>query len=172
LISIADGVGIELRVLRAVEAANERQKQVLVEKVVARFGQDLTDREFAVWGLSFKPNTDDMREAPSRVLITELARRGARLRAYDPVAMPAAQRALAGIAGLSFVDSPAAALANADALLIITEWKEFKSPDFDTIKGSLKQPVIIDGRNLYEPQLMRALGIEYHGVGRSSAAAQ
>ena len=169
LISTADGAGIELRVLRAVEAANERQKHVLVDKVITRFGEDLKGREFAVWGLSFKPNTDDMREAPSRVIVAELARRGATLRAYDPVAMPEARRVLEGVAGLSFVDSPTNALGGADALLIVTEWKEFKSPDFEEIKSQLKQPVIIDGRNLYDPQLMRALGIEYHGIGRSSA---
>ncbi|HEX6707038.1 MAG TPA: UDP-glucose/GDP-mannose dehydrogenase family protein [Albitalea sp.] len=171
LIKTGRGSGVELQVLQAVEAANERQKHVLVDKIVARFGEDLSGRELALWGLSFKPNTDDMREAPSRVIIAELARRGAKLRAYDPVAMPEARRVLEGVSGLSFVDSPAAALAGADALVIITEWKEFKSPDFDTIKAQLKQPVIVDGRNLYEPQLMDTLGIEYHGIGRSSALA-
>ncbi len=123
----------------------------------------------ALWGLSFKPNTDDMREAPSRVIVAELARRGAKLRAYDPVAMAEARRVFEDVPAIDFADSPAAALQGADALVIITEWKEFKSPDFDTIRTTLKQPVIIDGRNLYEPELMRAMGIEYHGVGRSSA---
>ncbi|HUG23769.1 UDP-glucose dehydrogenase family protein [Piscinibacter sp.] len=168
LISTAQAAGVALKVLPAVAAANERQKQVLVDKVTARFGADLTGRRFAVWGLSFKPNTDDMREAPSRVVIAELARRGAAVQAYDPVAMPEAKRVLSGVLGLSFVDQPAEAMRDADALIVVTDWKEFKSPDFDFIKATLKQPVIFDGRNLYEPSLMRALGIEYHGIGRSS----
>jgi len=168
MITTAQAAGVVLNVLPAVAAANERQKHVLVDKVTARFGADLSGRRFAVWGLSFKPNTDDMREAPSRVIIGELARLGAAIQAYDPVAMPEARRVLAGVPALTFVESPAQALQGADALVIITEWKEFKSPDFDTIKTALKQPVIIDGRNLYEPELMRALGIEYHGIGRSA----
>ena len=167
LVSTARNVGVELRVLKAVEMANERQKHVLVEKVVGRFGENLSRRRFAVWGLAFKPNTDDMREAPSRVVIAELARRGATLVAYDPVAMPEARRVFEGLAGLSFAESPAGALEGCDALIIITEWKEFKSPDFDAIKSLLKQPMIIDGRNLYDPALMDSLAIEYIGVGRS-----
>jgi len=168
LISTANSNGVELQVLKAVEAANERQKHVLVDKVVARFGDDLTGRRFAIWGLSFKPNTDDMREAPSRVVIAELARRGATLSVYDPVAMPEARRVMSDVRGLSFADNQAQALEGADALVVITEWKGFKSPDFDSMKTSLKQPVIIDGRNLYDPQLMLALGIEYTGIGRSA----
>jgi UDPglucose 6-dehydrogenase len=168
LVKTASQNGVELQVLQAVEAANERQKHVLVDKVVARFGEDLTGREFAIWGLAFKPNTDDMREAPSRVIIGELVRRGAKLRAYDPVAMPEAQRVMSDVKNLTFVESQAQALEGADALVVITEWKEFKSPDFDLIKSSLKQPVVIDGRNLYDPQLMTTLGIEYTGIGRSA----
>lgn len=166
LISTARGENIDLKVLQAVEAANERQKMVMVDKVVARFGEDLRGRSFAVWGLAFKPNTDDMREAPSRVIITELVRRGATITAYDPVAMPEAQRVLEGTPRLTFSDKATPALEGADALLIITEWKEFKSPDVDAIKTLLKQPVVIDGRNLYEPAMMASLGIEYIGVGR------
>jgi UDPglucose 6-dehydrogenase len=158
--------GMELGVLKAVEAANERQKHVLVDKIVARFGADLTGRTFALWGLAFKPNTDDMRDAPSRVIVAELSRRGARVQAYDPVAMAEAQRVLAGVPGLSFVGSQEAALEGADALVLVTEWKEFRNPDFDVIKAALKQPVIFDGRNLYEPALMTSFGIEYRGVGR------
>jgi len=158
--------GLSLGVLQAVEAANERQKRVLVDKVVARFGEDLTGRAFAVWGLAFKPNTDDMRDAPSRVVVAELARRGAAVQVYDPVAMDEARRVLEGVPRLSFMDSQAAALAGADALLVVTEWKEFRNPDFDAIKAALKQPVIFDGRNLYDPALMRMLGIEYRGIGR------
>ncbi|MDT7837640.1 UDP-glucose dehydrogenase family protein [Aquabacterium sp. OR-4] len=161
--------GMTLGVLTAVEEANERQKLVLVDRVVERFGEDLTGRTFAVWGLAFKPNTDDMREAPSRVIVAELARRGARIQAYDPVAMPEAQRVLGDVAGLSLVASQQAALEGADALLLVTEWKEFRNPDFDHLKATLKQPVIFDGRNLYEPALMKSFGIECQGIGRGLA---
>jgi UDPglucose 6-dehydrogenase len=157
---------VRLGVLQAVEDANERQKRVLVDKVVARFGPDLRGRTFALWGLAFKPNTDDMRDAPSLVIVPALAARGAALRAYDPVAIAEARRVMGDVPGLQFVASQADTLAGADALLIITEWKEFKSPDFDQIRTSLKQPVVFDGRNLYEPELMRTLGIEYHAIGR------
>ncbi|MDO9312983.1 MAG: UDP-glucose/GDP-mannose dehydrogenase family protein [Burkholderiaceae bacterium] len=167
LVHTARDNGVTLQVLTAVEAANEKQKHVLVDKVVKRFGEDLSGRQFAVWGLAFKPNTDDMRDAPSRIVIAELAKRGARIQAYDPVAMPEARRVLEGVNGLSFVDNQTQALEGSDALVIITEWKEFKSPDFDAIKSMLKQPVVIDGRNLYEPAFMRALGIEYSGIGRA-----
>jgi UDPglucose 6-dehydrogenase len=169
LISTARNTGIELEVLKAVESANERQKHVLVDKIVRRFGEDLAGRRFAVWGLAFKPNTDDMREAPSRVVITELVRRGALITAYDPEAMPEARRALEGVTGLSFADAPAATLRGADALIIVTDWKEFRNPDFDSIRSELKVPLVFDGRNLYEPGLMRSLGIEYVGIGRGSA---
>jgi len=160
--------GIELGVLQAVEAANERQKQVLVNKVVARFGEDLTGRTFALWGLAFKPNTDDMREAPSRVIVAELARRGAALQAYDPVAMAEAARVLEGTPGLRFVQRQAQALEGADALLVVTEWKEFRNPDFDAMKAALKQPLVFDGRNIYDPALMKMMGIEYHAIGRAA----
>ena len=168
LVKTAKDNGVTLQVLTAVEAANDKQKHVLVDKVVKRFGEDLSGRQFAIWGLSFKPNTDDMRDAPSRVVIAELARRGATIKAYDPVAMPEAKRVLEGTQGLSFVDNQTQALEGADALVIITEWKEFKSPDFDSIKALLKQPVVIDGRNLYEPAFMRTMGIEYASIGRGS----
>lgn len=162
--------GQELLVLSAVEAANERQKRVLADKVVARFGEDLAGRHFALWGLAFKPNTDDMREAPSLVVIDELLRRGATLSAYDPVASQEAQRLLAGREGVSFVARAEVALPGADALLVVTEWKEFRTPDFDAIKAQLKNPLVFDGRNLYEPGLMKSLGIEHHGIGRGTAA--
>jgi len=166
LVRAAEDSGIGLKVLNAVEAANERQKTVLVDKVVARFGEDLTGRQFAIWGLAFKPNTDDMREAPSRALIHELSRRGATILAYDPVAMGEAKRVLGDVPRLQFVDSPASALTRSDALLIVTEWRQFKSPDFDQIKQKLKQPIIIDGRNLYDLALMDSMGIEYSSIGR------
>ncbi len=158
--------GLELGVLQAVEAANERQKHVLVGKVVQRFGEDLSGRCFALWGLAFKPNTDDMRDAPSRVVAEELCRRGATLRAYDPVAMEEAARVMKHLPRLSFAKSQAEALTGADALLVVTEWKEFRNPDFDHIKATLKQPLIFDGRNIYDPVLLRSLGVEYHGIGR------
>jgi UDPglucose 6-dehydrogenase len=167
LIHIGHDNGMTLQVLTAVEDANERQKRVLVDKVTARFGEDLAGRCFAIWGLAFKPNTDDMREAPSRVIVDELVKRGATLRAYDPVAMDEARRVMEGVQGLTFVASAADALTGADALLIVTEWKEFRTPDFDHIKAALKQPLVFDGRNLYEPAFMKSLGIEYLAIGRS-----
>lgn len=161
--------GIDLMVLNAVDRANQRQKTVLVDKVVARFGSELTGRRFAMWGLAFKPNTDDMRDAPSRDVIQALADRGATIVAYDPVAAEEAHRVLSHVKSLQIVDNVAATLEGADALLILTEWREFKSPDFDQIKRLLKQPVIFDGRNLYEPALMRELGFNYLGIGRGTA---
>ena len=158
--------GIELKVLNAVEEANDAQKRVLTAKVHARLGADLSGRRFAVWGLAFKPNTDDMREAPSRQLIADLFAAGATVTAYDPVAMHEAQRIFAGEPRLAFADNPLAALDGADALIIVTEWKEFRSPDFEVVKARLKQPLIFDGRNLYEPKLPRSCGIEYHAIGR------
>ncbi len=169
LISTAAGVGIDLKVLAAVEAANDRQKRVLVDKVVARFGADLSGICFAMWGLAFKPDTDDMREAPSRVVVEQLCRRGARIKAFDPVANDAARASFGRHDGIDFVTSQEAALEGSDALLILTEWKQFKSPDFDGIKSSLRHPVIFDGRNLYEPRLLQSLGIEYYGIGRGLA---
>jgi UDPglucose 6-dehydrogenase len=163
----------ELLILRAVEAVNDRQKQVLGQKVVARFGQNLAGQHFAVWGLAFKPNTDDMREAPARVLLRELVERGATVAVYDPVAMNEAKRVLAldlgdgQLESVRFAASPMDALDGAEALLIVTEWKAFRSPDFEQIKARLNNPVIIDGRNLFEPGLMNDLGFEYHGIGRS-----
>ena len=164
-----------MRVLSAVEAANERQKRVLVDKVTACFGDDLAGRSFALWGLAFKPNTDDMREAPSRVVIEQLLQRGARLRVYDPVAMDEARQVLGlgpGTASaVTFASSPEDALTGCDALLIITEWREFKSPDFDAIRSRLRQPLVIDGRNLFEPAMMRRLGIDYRSIGRGETSA-
>ncbi len=169
LVKTGQQMGLHLGVLSAVEAANDRQKRVLVDKVVARFGEQLQGHTFALWGLAFKPNTDDMREAPSRVIIDELLKRGAQIRAYDPVAMTEAQRAIGNRPGLSFVSNQTDALKGSDALLIVTEWREFKSPDFESIRSLLKHPLIIDGRNLFEPELVRSLGIEYHAIGRGEA---
>ena len=169
LIHAARSKGVTLQVLTAVEAANDRQKRVLVDKVVARFGPDLTGRTFALWGLAFKPNTDDMRDAPSRVIVAELLSRGAAIQAYDPVAMDEARRVLGDASGLKLVSNADAALVGADALLLITEWKEFRTPDFDHIRTTLEQPVVFDGRNQWDPTLMRKFGLEYYGVGRGGA---
>ena len=158
--------GAPLRVLAAVEAANEAQKKVLVDKIVARFGDDLSGRRFAIWGLAFKPNTDDMREAPSRVVIDALARRGAAIAAYDPVAMDEARRLLHETPRLAFASNPIAACEGADALVIVTEWKEFRSPDFEGLKRRMKHALIFDGRNLYEPEVVRAAGFEHVSIGR------
>ncbi|GAB4554149.1 MAG: UDP-glucose/GDP-mannose dehydrogenase family protein [Rhizobacter sp.] len=160
--------GIDLMVLNAVDRANARQKTVLVDKVVARFGADLRGRRFAMWGLAFKPNTDDMRDAPSREVIEKLASLGATIVAYDPVAAEEAHRVLDHVEALTIVDNVASTLQGADALLILTEWREFKSPDFEQIKSLLKQPIVFDGRNLYEPALMKELGFEYQGIGRGT----
>lgn len=157
--------GLELQVLQAVERANDDQKKILFGKVKRRLG-DLSGRHFALWGLAFKPNTDDMREASSRVLIDDLLAANATVTAYDPVAMDEASRIYAEVAGVRFADSADAALQGADALLIVTEWAEFRSPDFEEIRAQLKVPVIFDGRNLYEPGLVKAFGLEYHAIGR------
>lgn len=171
LIRTAAGAGQDLLVLNAVEGANAAQKHVLVDKVVRRFGEDLAGRRFALWGLAFKPDTDDMREAPSRVIAGELMRRGAEVVAYDPVAMPEARRVLGDEAnGVRYADKAMEALPGVDALLIITEWKEFRSPDFAAMKASMRQAVIFDGRNMYDPQLPESAGIEYHAIGRLTAA--
>ena len=166
LIKTASDEGQELKVLKAVEAANDHQKHVLIEKVTRRFGENLAGKHFAVWGLAFKPNTDDMREATSRVVLAELFQRGATVTAYDPVAMPEAQRIFGDEPRLTYAENPMGALDGADALLIVTEWKEFRSPDFDRIKATLKSPVVLDGRNLYEPGLVQQFGLDYEGIGR------
>ncbi len=166
LMRTAAGSGLELKILKSVEAVNQRQKSVLLEKIVKRFGENLSGRHFAVWGLAFKPNTDDMREAPSRVLIDGLHARGATVAAYDPVAMDEARHLYGARDFLRFATSPEDALTGADALVIVTEWKEFRSPDFESIKATLHHPVIYDGRNLYEPAQVRDAGLEYFGIGR------
>ena len=158
--------GIELRVLNAVEAANDAQKQILVDKLVARLGRDLTGKRIALWGLAFKPNTDDMRAAPSRTMMERLWQMGATVTAYDPASMEETHRIYGDRPDLTLAQDPMAALKDADALLIVTEWKVFRSPNFDTAKALLKNPLIFDGRNLYDPQTMRSLGFEYFPIGR------
>jgi UDPglucose 6-dehydrogenase len=166
--------GLTLRMLEAVEAVNHDSKQVLVQKVFARYGGDLTGKTFALWGLAFKPNTDDMRDAPSRVVISALLRAGARIQAHDPVAEDEARRVLALdladtpflLEKLQFVTKPMEAVLGADALIIVTEWKVYCCPNWPALKAAMKATVIFDGRNLYEPKDMKSQGIEYHGIGR------
>ncbi|TCK42768.1 UDP-glucose dehydrogenase [Paraburkholderia sp. BL8N3] len=174
LIQTASEHDQELQILKAVSSVNDAQKETLTQKIVERLGDDLSGRRFALWGLAFKPNTDDMRDAPSRVLIAALLARGAQVCAYDPVATDEARRVLAldlhdapgQLARITYAANPEEALDAADALVIVTEWKAFKSPDFDGMKERLKAPLIFDGRNLYEPETMREIGIEYHAIGR------
>ncbi|MCS6764601.1 MAG: UDP-glucose/GDP-mannose dehydrogenase family protein [Candidatus Protistobacter heckmanni] len=176
LMRTAEENGQGLKVLHAVEAVNEQQKRVLVDKIVRRLGEDLSGRTFGIWGLAFKPNTDDMREAPSRVVIAELLQLGASVRVYDPVSMKEARHALEADLGpamskVHFCDAQMDALKGADALVIVTEWKAFRSPDFDAIKTALKEQLIFDGRNLFEPEAMRDAAIEYQAIGRNSLPA-
>ena len=158
-----------LKILEAVEAVNEAQKTRLGTKIRTRLGEDLSGRHFAVWGLAFKPRTDDMREASSLVLIRDLCSSGATVTAFDPAAMETARVELAGTEGIRFVDSADDALTDADALVIVTEWNEFRSPDFELIRTKLKQPLIFDGRNLFEPEQMQEMGFEYHPFGRNQS---
>ncbi len=165
----ATDAGMSLKLLEAVERVNYAQKHVLTEKIVKRFGENLAGKTIAIWGLAFKPNTDDMREAPSLVLIDDLTKRGAKIAAFDPIAMAEAKHLLSGNASLRFAESANDALVGADALAIVTEWKTFRAPDFSTMKAALKAPVVFDGRNLYEPASMRELGFEYYPIGRAQA---
>ena len=161
-----DVAGFDLKLLKAVEEVNDLQKFVLPKKIKKQFGESLKGKHFALWGLAFKPNTDDMREASSRVLIDELIKAGATITAYDPVAMDEGKRIFKDEKNITFADTQDEALKNADALIIVTEWTEFRSPDFALIKASLKSPMIFDGRNLYDPKAVRALGFNYFPIGR------
>jgi UDPglucose 6-dehydrogenase len=165
----ADEVGYDASILTAVEAVNNRQKQLLFTKIKAHFG-DLKGKTIALWGLAFKPNTDDMRAAPSRVLMEALWAEGATVRAYDPVAMPECTRIYGERTDLVLCKNSPETLKGADALAIVTEWREFRSPDFDFIKAQLSTPVIFDGRNLYDPAHMARAGISYYAVGRGKSA--
>ncbi len=163
----AKELGFDAPLIRAVEAVNNTQKQVLERKLVAELGEDLRQKRIAIWGLAFKPNTDDMREAPSRTLIDALRRRGAIMQAYDPVAMAEARRIYGDMADLLLCDDPYAACEGADALVICTEWQIFRSPDFAELRRRLRHALIIDGRNLYDPRLPKAAGLQYRAIGRS-----
>ena len=166
LIRSSNAAGHQPALLEAVEGVNERQKSFLVDKIARHFGGKLDGRTFALWGLAFKPNTDDMREAPSRTIAGRLWAAGAKLRAYDPVAADEARRVFGARQDLTICASAYEAVEGADALVIATEWQEFRSPDFDRLKASLKQPAIFDGRNLYDPQLLKRFGFSYYAVGR------
>ncbi len=166
LIRTADHIGFDAALLKAVEARNEQQKRVLIDKISAHFAGDLAGKTFALWGLSFKPNTDDMREAPSRVLMEALWAAGARVQAFDPEARTEARRIYGRRDELSLCETKEAALQGADALIIVTEWQSFKAPDFELIKNQLSSPVIFDGRNLFDPVRMSKKGIRYYSIGR------
>ena len=169
LIAVGKRNNIDMKIAQAVEQVNEEQKHILVQQIIKKYGENLTGKTFALWGLAFKPQTDDMREAPSIVIINELVKRGAHIRAYDPEAYQTAKHYLNHIANtaLSYEKDMWTPLSSADALILVTEWKQFRQPDFNKIKQSLKAPVIFDGRNQYSITLMKELGIEYHCIGRN-----
>lgn len=166
---MGEAAGVQMQIVQAVREVNERQKLVLLRRICSRYGEDLRGKVFGVWGLSFKPGTDDMREAPSLVLIDELLRRGARVQAFDPVAMPNAALRWGGRDGFVATLEPMQAARNADALVVLTEWREFRSPDFDELRTVMKAAVILDGRNVYDPALTLAAGFEHVTIGRGSS---
>ena len=166
LVQSAQNIGLDPLILQAVQGRNSAQKRVVFEKLSAYFEGALSGKTIALWGLAFKPNTDDMRDAPSRVLMEALWHAGARVQAYDPVAMEEAQRIYGVRADLLLCGTKEAAVQDADALVIMTEWRQFKAPDLEALKQALKAPLIFDGRNLYDPQRMRERGFSYHGIGR------
>jgi UDPglucose 6-dehydrogenase len=168
LVHIAKKQGYHAELISAVENVNARQKQVLFRKIQHYYQHQLQGKTFALWGLAFKPKTDDMREAPSRVLLEALINAGAKVQAYDPEALEEAQRIYGNKAGLTLCQTQNEALEGANALCIVTEWKNFWSPDFALIKNKLLDSVIFDGRNLYNPRLLKSVGIHYHGVGRAN----
>lgn len=166
LIQTADSIGYDSQILKAVEAVNYRQKEVIFDKILSHYSGDIEGKVFALWGLSFKPNTDDMREAPSRVIMEALWSAGAKIQVFDPEAMQECQRIYGNREGLILMGTQEAALKGADALILVTEWQQFKSPDFEHIKQALKQPVIFDGRNQYNLKNLTSLGFTYYSIGR------
>jgi UDPglucose 6-dehydrogenase len=172
LIRTAQQIGYEPRLLRAVEDINDDQKQKLPQYIARHFGEDLKGKTFALWGLSFKPNTDDMREASSRVLMEELWKRGATVQAYDPEAMDETQRIYGHRDDLRLMGTKEAALHKADALIICTEWQSFRAPDLEFIQQTLNQPVIFDGRNLFDPDRLSRRGFTYYAIGRGASLKQ
>ena len=168
LVSVGKRNGIEMKIASAVEEVNNEQKYILTQRIVEKYGQNLSGKTFALWGLAFKPETDDMREAPSIVVVTELTKRGAKIKAYDPQAYEMAKHYLAEIPAqlISYEQDMWSCLEGADALVLVTEWKQFRSPNFSKIKSLLKEPVIYDGRNQYDPHSMKDEGFDYHCIGR------
>ncbi len=164
IVKTAEERGYDFRILKAVEAVNESQKKVLIAMVQKHFGKDLKGKRFAVWGLAFKPNTDDMREAPAIPVVEGLLAAGAKVTAYDPEAMGEAKRRHFG-EKIEYADVPMAALEGADALVVVTEWNEFRRPDFEAVKAALKSPVVFDGRNIYPRATLEKLGFTYYGIG-------
>jgi UDPglucose 6-dehydrogenase len=162
----AHDCGYEAKLLNAVETVNYAQKHVLFDKISHYFNGDLNGKTIAIWGLSFKPNTDDMREAPSRTVMEDLWKAGAKVQAYDPEAMEETQRIYGDQDGLLLCGTKEQAMKGADALVICTEWKEFRSPDFEQVKSTIREPVIFDGRNLYEPEMVQRYGLVYYAIGR------
>jgi UDPglucose 6-dehydrogenase len=178
LIQTALDCGSQMKVVTAVENVNDQQKTLLISRLIQHFGPDFTGLKFAVWGLAFKPNTDDMREAPSRIIIQELLKRGASVNAFDPLASHEGFEAIKSdtaseelLQRFSLADSAYAAATDADALLVVTEWKTFHHPDFETLKDCMNQALILDGRNLYDPNMLQDLGIAYQGIGRRNQLA-
>ena len=163
--------GVDLPMLAALQTINHRQRQLLCQRVVQQFGESLSGHTIALWGLAFKPGTDDLREAPSLVIIDELLRRGARVQAFDPVAMPGLARHWPDRPGLHLAHHPLEAAAGASALLVVTEWREFRSPDFAALRAVMKTPLLLDGRNLYHPAMMKEMGFDYVGIGRAERSA-
>ncbi len=168
LIHTAESIGFEPTVMKAVEKRNAAQKQVLFAKIAAHFDGELKGKVIALWGLAFKPNTDDMREAPSRVLMEALWNAGAKVQAYDPAAMDETQRIYGSRPELVLCGTKEAALAGADALAIVTEWQQFRAPDFEQLAQALHEPVIFDGRNLYDPAQVAGRGFRYYPIGRAT----
>ena len=169
LARMGEDAGVSLEIPRAVVQINDRQKRLMGEKVMARLGPDLSGKTIAVWGLAFKPRTDDVREAPSIVLIEQLLAAGASVRATDPEAIEEAKLVLSGVDGfkrVSFLDSPDSAAEGADAVVLITEWSEFRNPDLCALKETMREAIIFDGRNVLVPEVVQEAGFEYHGVGR------
>ena len=164
IINTAKNFGYELKVLKAVEEVNENQKQVIVEKVISQFGKNLDGMTFAIWGLSFKPNTDDLREAPALVIIEQLLKLGAKVKGYDPVAMKEAEHLYLGNS-ITYTKDAYDACIDADALLLITEWSEFRLPSWEMLSKLMKQKIVFDGRNLYDRRYLEELGFNYHGIG-------
>ena len=178
LIQTALDCGSQMKVVTAVENVNDQQKTLLISRLIQHFGPDFTGLKFAVWGLAFKPNTDDMREAPSRIIIQELLKRGASVSAFDPLASHEGFEAIKSdteseelLQRFTLADSAYAAATDADALLVVTEWKTFHHPDFETLKDCMNQALILDGRNLYDPNMLQDLGIAYQGIGRRNQLA-